>query len=152
MFDSCEKLSIFSAQNYFYFVYLIIRCDYLTHFVNNFNKKTCILNIIFATNVNYSVQSVIQLLSLAITYEWKRKWKIWWWNGLDPQIYHIENVNTHSSGLYWRTLFFLPSTSLCQSSYIISLVDYRFTTPRGSGHLFYTLIWFCRLLYAVTTD
>ena len=38
MFDSCEKLSIFSAQNYFYFVYLLIRCEFLTHFVNNFNK------------------------------------------------------------------------------------------------------------------
>ena len=38
MFDSCEKLSIFSAQKYFYFVYLLIRCEFLTHLVNNFNK------------------------------------------------------------------------------------------------------------------
>ena len=33
-----KKLSIFSAQKYFYFVYLLIRCEYLTHFINNFNK------------------------------------------------------------------------------------------------------------------
>ena len=57
MFDSCEKLSIISAQNYFYFVYLLIRCEYLTHFINNFNKT-------YAYLISFLQQMSIILCSL----------------------------------------------------------------------------------------
>ena len=52
-----KKLSIFSAQKYFYFVYLLIRCEYLTHFINNFNK-------IYAYLISFLQQMKIILCSL----------------------------------------------------------------------------------------
>ena len=52
-----KKLSIFSAQKYFYFVYLLIRCEYLTHFINNFNKT-------YAYLISFLQQMSIILCSL----------------------------------------------------------------------------------------
>ena len=52
-----KKLSIFSAQNYFYFVYLLIRCELLTHLVNNFNKT-------YAYLISFLQQMSIILYSL----------------------------------------------------------------------------------------
>ena len=44
-------------QNYFYFVYLLIRCELLTHLVNNFNKT-------YAYLISFLQQMSIILCSL----------------------------------------------------------------------------------------